>query len=42
MKINNKTNYLSNQGGGIVCELLGERVKISGSAVKYLQGEITT
>lgn len=31
---------LSKRGGELVCELIGERVKISGSAVKYLIGEI--
>lgn len=32
---------VSKRGGEIFCETLGDRVRISGSAVKYLQGEIT-
>lgn len=32
---------LSARGGDLVCEYLGERVKISGRAVPYLTGEIT-
>ena len=31
---------LSQRGGELVCELVGDRVKISGNAVKYLIGEI--
>lgn len=31
---------LSNRGGNLICEDLGERVKISGNAVTYLTGEI--
>ena len=31
---------LSKRGGDLVCEYLGERVKISGKAVLYLTGEI--
>jgi len=31
---------ISERGGELFCELRGERVKISGSAVKYLEGEI--
>lgn len=31
---------LSKRGGDLVCELVGDRVKISGNAVKYLIGEI--
>mgnify|MGYP003659220143 CR=1 FL=1 len=31
---------LSKRGGDVVCEYLGERVKISGKAVLYLTGEI--
>ena len=31
---------LSARGGQLVCELLGERVKISGEAVTYMEGEI--
>lgn len=31
---------VSTRGGNIVCELLGERVLISGKAVKYLEGNI--
>lgn len=31
---------LSKRGGALQCELLGNRVKISGSAVLYLEGEI--
>lgn len=32
---------ISSRGGELLCELVGERVNISGSAIKYLQGEIT-
>lgn len=32
---------ISSRGGELLCELVGRRVNISGSAVKYLQGEIT-
>lgn len=32
---------VSIRGGEVFCEALGDRVRISGSAVKYLQGEIT-
>lgn len=31
---------ISNRGGELFCELLGERVSIAGYAAKYLQGEI--
>ncbi len=31
---------LSARGGQLVCELLGDRVKISGEAVTYMEGEI--
>ena len=31
---------LSKRGGGLQCEFLGDRVKISGTAVQYLIGEI--
>jgi PhzF family phenazine biosynthesis protein len=31
---------LSKRGGDLICELVGDRVKITGSAVKYLIGEI--
>ncbi len=31
---------ISERGGELFCELRGERVKISGSAVKYLEGQI--
>ncbi len=31
---------LSERGGELVCEILGERVKISGKAVTYMEGEI--
>lgn len=31
---------LSKRGGDLVCEFLGDRVKISGKAVPYLEGEI--
>ena len=31
---------LSSRGGELYCEISGNRVKISGNAVKYLQGEI--
>ena len=31
---------LSSRGGELVCELVGERVLISGKAIKYLEGEI--
>ncbi len=31
---------LSKRGGDLVCEYLGDRVKISGKAVPYLEGEI--
>ncbi|MCW8900169.1 MAG: PhzF family phenazine biosynthesis protein [Gammaproteobacteria bacterium] len=32
---------LSSRGGEVYCEALGERVSIAGTAIKYLQGEIT-
>lgn len=31
---------LSQRGGELICEILGDRIKISGSAVKFLIGEI--
>jgi len=31
---------LSNRGGEVRCKLRGERVEISGEAVKYLEGVI--
>jgi len=34
------TRQVSKRGGELYCELSGDRVKISGKAVKYLQGEI--
>lgn len=41
----NKTTFiakqLSKRGGSLYCEYLGDRVKISGNAVSYLEGEIT-
>ncbi|MHA8087313.1 PhzF family phenazine biosynthesis protein [Aquirufa sp. Wall-65K1] len=35
-----KAKQLSPRGGDLACELLGDRVKISGTCVLYLQGEI--
>ncbi|AKD01883.1 PhzF family phenazine biosynthesis protein [Pontibacter korlensis] len=35
-----QARQLSKRQGELVCELLGERVKITGKAVTYLQGEI--
>jgi len=32
---------LSKRGGDLICEYLGDRVKISGRAITYLTGEIT-
>lgn len=32
---------LSARGGQLICELVGDRVKISGEAVSYLEGEIS-
>jgi len=35
-----KAQQLSKRGGDLICEFLGERVKITGKAVTYLMGEI--
>lgn len=35
-----RAKQLSNRGGELICEIAGDRVNISGKAVKYLQGEI--
>jgi hypothetical protein len=32
---------LSARGGNLVCELHGDRVRISGEAITYLEGEIS-
>ena len=32
---------ISDRGGSLVCELVGDRVRLSGAAVTYLRGEIT-
>jgi PhzF family phenazine biosynthesis protein len=37
-----EARQLSNRGGVLKCELLGERVLICGQAVVYMRGEITT
>lgn len=39
-KTNMIAKQLSKRGGDLICEYLGERVKISGKAVPYLIGEI--
>lgn len=36
-----KARQLSARGGDVLCELKGDRVAISGTAVKYLEGRIT-
>lgn len=36
-----KAKQLSKRGGELLCEVFGNRVKISGNAVLYLSGEIT-
>jgi len=35
-----KALQVSDRGGELVCEDLGDRVKIAGNAVTYLEGEI--
>ena len=35
-----QAQQLSRRGGTLICEYLGERVKIGGEAVRYLKGEI--
>ena len=43
-QLNKKVLYaqqLSKRGGSLICEFLGERVKITGKAVTYLIGEIS-
>ncbi len=35
-------SQLSSRGGELICENLGERIKISGLAVTYMVGEIET
>jgi hypothetical protein len=32
---------LSSRGGELYCEILGDRVLISGKATKYMEGKIT-
>jgi len=32
---------ISRRGGNVECELMGDRVKLSGTAVTYLEGQIT-
>ncbi len=42
-KLNKKTLYakqLSSRGGELYCELVDDRVKLSGNCIKYLEGEI--
>lgn len=40
-KKNLHAKQLSSRGGEVYCEALGDRVSIAGSAIKYLQGEIS-
>jgi len=35
-----KSYQLSPRGGGLVCELVGDRVKISGNAIIYMEGNL--
>ena len=35
-----RARQLSTRGGELVCEVVGQRILISGKAIKYMQGEI--